>query len=54
MPKFKIKTGPTERESRRRNSSILLTLDDAIGDMIAVATIREQSRLFGIDRVRGL
>jgi hypothetical protein len=50
----KPKHGTTERERRRRNGALLLTIDDEIGDLIAVASIREQVRMFGVDRVRGL
>jgi hypothetical protein len=50
---FKTKS-TSERKSRRRTGALLLTIDDLIGDMIATASIREQVRMFGIDRVRGL
>jgi hypothetical protein len=39
---------------RRRTGALLLPIDDDIGDLIAVASIREQLRIFGLDRVRGL
>ena len=44
----------TERNQRRRTGALLLAIDDEIGDLISVASIREQARMFGLDRVRGL
>jgi len=44
----------TDQHKRRRTSALLLTLDDHVEDYIAIASIRESVRLFGIDRVRGL
>jgi hypothetical protein len=44
----------SERNQRRRTGALLLAIDDEIGDLISVASIREQARMFGIDRVRGL
>jgi hypothetical protein len=49
-----IKPSSTERNQRRRTGALLLPIDDEIGDLISVASIREQARMFGIDRVRGL
>jgi hypothetical protein len=44
-----------QREYRRRRAGALFThFDDEIGDLVAIASIREQARLFGVDRVRGL
>lgn len=51
---MKQKRNPNEEQKRRRTGALLLMLDDAIGDLISIATMREQARIFGIDRVRGL
>jgi hypothetical protein len=51
---LQLKRGPAEQQKRRRTGALLLNIDDFIGDLVAVATIREQVRLFGVDRVRGL
>lgn len=55
MNNVQTKTTPRNDQRRRRTGSLLLSsIDDEIGDLIAVASIREQARLFGLDRVRGL
>lgn len=46
--------GWSETERRRRRASIMLFDDTLVEDAIALAGIREQVRLFGVDRVRGL
>ncbi len=38
----------------RTGALLLKAWDDAIGDLISVASMREEMRLFGVDRVRGL
>ena len=43
-----------DQEFKRRNAALLLGNDRHIDDAIQVATIPEQVRLFGVDRVRGL
>ena len=43
-----------DQEFKRRNAAVLLGDDRHIDDAIQVASIREQVRLFGVDRVRGL
>jgi hypothetical protein len=43
-----------DQEFRRRQAALMLTDHHHIDDAIAIASIREQVRLFGIDRVRGL
>jgi hypothetical protein len=43
-----------DQHKRRRTSALLLTLDDHVEDTIAIASIREDIRLFGLDRVRRL
>jgi hypothetical protein len=43
-----------DQEFKRRNASLMLSDPNSVDDAIAVANIREQVRLFGIDRVRGL
>ena len=40
-------------KKRGRISALLLHLEDQVEDAIAVAVIRKQVRLFGIDHVRG-
>ncbi len=42
------------QEFKRRNAALLLGDDRHIDDSIQIASIREQVRLFGVDRVRGL
>jgi hypothetical protein len=42
------------QEKRGRISALLISLEDQIEDAIAIASIREQVRTLGIDRVRGL
>jgi hypothetical protein len=42
-----------DQEFKRRNAALLLT-DLHVDDAISVATLREQVRIFGFDRVRGL
>jgi len=44
----------SDHHKRRRTSALLLSLDDQVDDAIAIASIRESVRIFGIDRVRGL
>jgi hypothetical protein len=43
-----------DQEFKRRNAALLITDLHNVDDAISVATIREQVRLFGVDRVRGL
>jgi hypothetical protein len=43
-----------DQEFKRRNAALLMTDLHNVDDAISVATIREQVRLFGVDRVRGL
>jgi hypothetical protein len=43
-----------DQEFKRRNAAVLMTDLHNVDDAISVATIREQVRLFGVDRVRGL
>ena len=44
----------TDQEFKRRNAALLLGDDRHVDDSIQIASIREQVRLFGVDRVRGL
>ena len=43
-----------DQEFKRRNAALLLGDDRHTDDAIQIASIREQARLFGVDRVRGL
>jgi hypothetical protein len=43
-----------QKEKRGRTGALLLHLEDIVEDAIAVASIREQVRMFGIDHVRGI
>jgi len=43
-----------DHEHRRRSGALLLASDHRINDPIVMASIRENIRLFGIDRIRGL
>jgi len=43
-----------DEQSSRRNAALLLGDERSIDEAIAVASIREQVRIFGVDRVRGL
>jgi hypothetical protein len=44
-----------DTKKRGRTGELLLQAwDDALGDVIAVASMREQLRLFGVDNVRTL
>ena len=43
-----------DQEFRRRQAALMFSDHRQIDDAIAIANIREQVRLFGIDRVRGL
>lgn len=47
------KRNPNEEKKRRRTGELLAEIDDYLGDLIAVAALREQLRTFGLDRVRG-
>jgi hypothetical protein len=43
-----------DQEFKRRNAAMLIGDDQVLEDAISLATMREQVRTFGVDRIRGL
>ena len=53
-PTNKLAQSRQQKGKRGRTVDLLVLLEDLVEDAIAVASIREQVRLFGIDHVRGI